>query len=57
MRAPVRPDMLETVVDRASFDVGQFDADGGLARLNKVFDGKLDTILGELADEVWKDAG
>jgi hypothetical protein len=26
-------------------------------RLNKVFDGKLESILGELADEVWKDAG
>jgi type I restriction enzyme R subunit len=48
---------LETVVDRASFDAGQFKADGGFVRLNKVFDGKLDTILGELADEVWKDAG
>ena len=48
---------LETVVDRASFDAGQFKADGGFARLNKVFDGKLETILGELADEVWKDAG
>ncbi|MDP9002292.1 MAG: type I restriction-modification system endonuclease, partial [Myxococcota bacterium] len=48
---------LETVVDRASFDAGQFKADGGFARLNKVFDGKLETILGELAEEVWKDAG
>jgi type I restriction enzyme, R subunit len=47
---------LETVVDRASFDAGQFRADGGFARLNKVFDGQLETLLGELADEVWKDA-
>jgi type I restriction enzyme R subunit len=48
---------LETVVDRASLDMGQFKAEGGFARLNKVFDGKLDALLGELADEVWKDAG
>ncbi len=48
---------LETVVDRASLDAGQFKTDGGFARLNKVFDGKLDGLLGELAEEVWKDAG
>ena len=48
---------IETVVDRASLDAGQFKTDGGFARLNKVFDGKLETLLGELADEVWKDAG
>jgi type I restriction enzyme R subunit len=48
---------LETVVDRASLDAGQFKTDGGFARLNKVFDGKLESLLGELAEEVWKDAG
>jgi len=48
---------LETVVDRASLDAGQFKVDGGFARLNKVFDGKLEGLLGELAEEVWKDAG
>jgi NADPH:quinone reductase-like Zn-dependent oxidoreductase len=48
---------LETVVDKASLDAGQLKTDGGFARLNKVFDGKLETLLGELADEVWKDAG
>jgi hypothetical protein len=29
----------------------------GFTRLNKVFDGQLDSLLGELAGEVWKDAG
>ncbi len=48
---------LETVVDRASLDSGQFKADGGFVRIDKVFDGKLESLLGELADEVWKDAG
>lgn len=48
---------IETVVDRTSLDAGQFKADGGFTRLNKVFDGQLESLLGELADEVWKDAG
>jgi type I restriction enzyme R subunit len=48
---------LETVVDPASLDSGRFKTDGGFARLNKVFDGKLESLLGELAEEVWKDAG
>lgn len=47
---------LETVVDPASLDTGQFKADGGFARLNKVFDGKLEALLGELAEEVWSDS-
>jgi type I restriction enzyme, R subunit len=48
---------LETVVDRASLDAGQFKTDGGFARLNKVFDGQLESLLGELADQVWSAAG
>lgn len=48
---------VETVVDRASLDRGQFQAQGGFARLNKIFDGRLESLLGELADEVWRDAG
>jgi type I restriction enzyme R subunit len=48
---------LETVVDRASLDAGQFKSDGGFTRLNKIFEGTLETLLGELADEVWSDAG
>jgi type I restriction enzyme R subunit len=48
---------LETVVDRAALDSGQFKAEGGFTRLNKIFEGQLETLLGDLADEVWKDAG
>lgn len=48
---------LETVVDRASLDTGQFKTDGGFNRMNKIFDGKLESVLGELAEEVWRDAG
>lgn len=45
----------ETVVDRASFERGQFAAQGGFARIDKAFDGRLGPLLDELADEVWKD--
>jgi type I restriction enzyme R subunit len=37
---------FETVVDKASLDAGQFKAEGGFARLNKVFDGKLEGLRG-----------
>jgi type I restriction enzyme R subunit len=43
----------ERVIDRLSFDEGQFASEGGYARWNKKFDGKLETLLGELADDIW----
>jgi type I restriction enzyme R subunit len=46
---------VETVVDREALDRGQFAANGGFARINRAFDGKLEAVLGELADEVWRD--
>jgi type I restriction enzyme R subunit len=48
---------LETVVDRAALDEGAFAAKGGFRRINREFEGKLEAFLGELVDEVWKDAG
>jgi hypothetical protein len=33
---------IETVVDKEALDRGQFHAKGGFARLNKVFEGKLE---------------
>ncbi len=47
----------ELVVDRDALDRGQFKAQGGFARLNKVFGGKLEQVLGDLHEELWKDAG
>ncbi len=47
----------EKVVDKAALDEGQFAAKGGYARLNKVFDGKLEEILTELGDGIWGEAG
>ena len=44
----------ETVVDRDAIDQGQFRAEGGFARLNKVFDGQLEELLGEISEAVWQ---
>lgn len=43
----------ETVVDRQAFDHGQFQSEGGFQRLNKVFNGELETILGQIVDAIW----
>jgi type I restriction enzyme, R subunit len=43
------------VADRAVLDEGQFAAAmGGFNRLNRVFDGQLETILGDINDELWR---
>jgi type I restriction enzyme R subunit len=47
----------DEVVDRAAFEEGQFKADGGFARVDKIFEGKLGEVLGELSDAVWERAG
>jgi type I restriction enzyme R subunit len=46
----------ETIVDREALDQGQFRTDGGFTRLNKVFDGKLEEILGDIQDALWQSA-
>jgi type I restriction enzyme R subunit len=49
---------VETVVDRTSLDEGAFkEQAGGFERLNKQFDGKLETFLGDLRQAVWEGAG
>lgn len=47
----------ETVVDREALDRGQFRAEGGFQRLNKIFGGKLEQVLADLHEEIWRDAG
>jgi len=47
---------VETVVDREALDHGQFKAEGGYARLDKVFDGRLEQVLGDFNDMLWSDA-
>ncbi|MET3842061.1 type I restriction-modification system endonuclease [Bradyrhizobium sp. OAE829] len=42
------------VADRAVLDEEQFREDtGGFTRLNRIFDGKLDAILGDINSELW----
>lgn len=47
---------VETVVDREALDHGQFKAEGGYSRLDKVFDGQLEQVLGDFNDALWSDA-
>jgi type I restriction enzyme R subunit len=44
---------LEYVVDRDALDSGAFKAHGGFKILDKVFDGRLEAVLGELHEAVW----
>ncbi len=48
--------LREVVVDRASIDEEPFRADGGFQRLNKVFGGQLESVLGDINEELWKKA-
>ncbi len=48
---------LEIVVDRESLDKGQFAAEGGFKRLNKTFDGKMESLLVQIQEEVWREQG
>jgi type I restriction enzyme R subunit len=42
------------VADRAMLDEEQFrEETGGFTRLNRIFDGRLDAILGDINDELW----
>jgi len=48
----------EVVVDRDFLNDGQYKVDaGGFDRLNKVFGGKLETLLGEIGNGIWKSVG
>jgi type I restriction enzyme R subunit len=44
----------EIVVDRDSIDQGTFAAQGGFNRLNRVFNGQLESILHDFNEELWK---
>jgi type I restriction enzyme R subunit len=47
---------IETIVDREALDRGQFKTQGGYSHINKVFDGQLDAVLGDLHEALWKSA-
>jgi len=44
----------EIVVDRSAIDREPFIADGGFARLNKVFGGELESVLAGINEELWR---
>ncbi len=44
----------EIIVDRAAIDEDPFSKDGGFVRLNKIFAGKLEAVLADINEEVWK---
>ncbi|WP_165184092.1 type I restriction-modification system endonuclease [Caulobacter soli] len=46
----------EIVVDRESLDDEPFKADGGFRVINKRFDGKLESVLSDLSEELWRTA-
>lgn len=46
----------DVIMDRASFDRGQWQDQGGYTRLDKIFDGKLDSLLAEIGDAMWHSA-
>ncbi len=49
---------VEVIVDRESLDGGEFKVQGGgFVRLNKLFNGQLETILNDLRDRLWQDVG
>ncbi|RKH45606.1 type I restriction-modification system endonuclease [Corallococcus sicarius] len=45
------------VLDRQSFEAGVFKDKGGYTAIDKVFEGRLEQVLGELTDSLWKNAG
>ena len=47
----------EIVIDREAIDKEPFIADGGFARLNRVFRGELENVLAGINEEMWNKAG
>ncbi len=45
---------VELVVDREALDQAPFDEHGGFDRLNRVFNGKVEDVVGRVADEMWR---
>ncbi|HAE40139.1 MAG TPA: type I restriction-modification system endonuclease, partial [Candidatus Riflebacteria bacterium] len=44
----------EFVVDREAFSKGQFKDAGGFNRINQVFDGRLEAVMKDISDNLWK---
>jgi type I restriction enzyme, R subunit len=48
---------VEYVVDRTALDEGAFRSQGGFMRIDKVFDGKLESILADIQERLWSQVG
>lgn len=46
--------LREIVVDRVAIDEEPFSKDGGFGRLNKIFDGRLESVLAEINQQIWE---
>jgi len=44
----------EFIMDRKALDQEPFEKDGGFKRLNRIFEGQLEVILGDINEELWK---
>jgi type I restriction enzyme R subunit len=47
---------IEYIVDRDALDEGEFKMQGGFKRINKIFDGKIESILAEINASLWQRA-
>jgi type I restriction enzyme R subunit len=47
----------ELVVDREALDDEPFANEGGYTRLNRVFDGKVESVLADINEEIWRKIG
>ncbi|MGL5754958.1 MAG: type I restriction-modification system endonuclease [Paraclostridium sp.] len=45
--------LKEVIIDKESFDIGNFKREGGFNRYNKVFDEKLDEVIDKLKDHMF----
>jgi type I restriction enzyme, R subunit len=45
----------EGIVDHDALDQEPFQADGGFKRLNRIFEGQLDRILGDINEALWQE--
>ena len=45
------------MVDQEAFERGQFKDDGGFARIDKDFEGRLGEVLGDLREAIWERVG
>ena len=44
----------EVILDQPALDRGEFGKNGGFARFDKLFDHKLNDLLADLQDEIWR---